>query len=422
VIVEVLAVGTELLLGHTVNTNAATIGTKLADAGVDLQYSSVIGDDHDRMVAAIRLALSRADAIVITGGLGPTQDDITREAISSATDRPLRFSDEYAARLKRWWESRGREMPESNLKQAEYPEGAVLLDNPKGTAPALQLETDGAVIFALPGVPAELEVLLDLYVVPVLAERAGEGVVVSRVIRTYGESESRIGELLSDLYVAKGNPSMAFLATAAEIKIRLTAHASTSDDAERLIAPLESAVKERLGRLVFGTDAETIEEIVFGLARERGWTLATAESATGGMVASRLTKVPGSSQVFRGAIVAYHEDIKLMNLGVPAGIIETHGVVSEPVAIAMADGAAAALGADVAISVTGSAGPDPQEQPVGTMVIAVHTPEQTMARTLTLPGDRERVRTYTTTGALHLARLAMSGEWWSGQPRRGRWV
>ena len=421
-IVEVLAVGTELLLGHTVNTNAATIGRKLADAGLDLQYSSVVGDDHGRMVAALQLAMSRAEAVIVTGGLGPTQDDITREAISAATDRPLRFSDEYAARLQRWWESRGREMPESNLKQAEHPEGAVLLDNPKGTAPALQLETEDVVIFALPGVPAELEILLDMYVVPQLAERAGEGVVVSRVIRTYGESESRIGELLADLYVAKSNPSMAFLATAAEIKIRLTAHASTAGEAERLIAPLEAAVKERLGRLVFGTDAETIEEIVLGLARDRGWTLATAESATGGMVASRLTKVPGSSQVFRGAIVAYHEDIKRMNLGVPAEMIDTHGVVSEPVAIAMADGVAEMLGVDVAVSVTGSAGPDPQERPVGTMVIAVHTPDKTMARTLSLPGDRERVRTYTTTGALHLARLAMAGEWWSGQPRRGRWV
>jgi len=421
-IVEVLAVGTELLLGHTINTNAAAIGTKLADAGLDLQYSSVVGDDHVRMVAAIKLALSRADAIIITGGLGPTQDDITREAISAATGRPLLFSEEYAADLKQWWESRGREMPLSNLKQAEYPEGATVLDNPKGTAPVLRLEADGVWIFALPGIPAELEALMDLYVVPFLGEQSGAGVVVSRVIRTYGESESRVGEMLADLYEEGANPSMAFLATAAEIKIRLTAHAASTEAAEELIAPLEAAVKSRMGRLVFGTDSETIEEIVLGLARDNGWTIATAESATGGMVATRLTQVPGASQVFRGAIVAYHEDVKRMNLGVSADLMETHGVVSEPVAIAMADGAAEVLGADVAISVTGSAGPDPQERSVGTMVIAVHTPEKTMARTLRLPGDRERVRTYTTTGALHLARLAMSGEWWSGSPAAGRWV
>lgn len=421
-IVEVIAVGTELLLGHTVNTNAALIGSRLADAGLEHQYSTVVGDDHGRMVAAIQLALSRADALVITGGIGPTQDDITREAICAATGRPMLFSEEYADRLRRWWAARGREMPDSNLQQAQYPDGAELLDNPKGTAPAIQLEHDGKLIFALPGVPAELEALLDQYVVPFLAERSGEGVVLSRVIRTYGQSESRVAEILADIYERSGNPSMAFLASAAEIKIRLTAHAATNEEAEALVAPFEAAIRERMGSLVFGVDDETVENIVLGLARDNGWTLATAESATGGMVASRITSIPGASTVFRGGIVAYHEDIKRMNLGVEAALIEEHGVVSEPVAIAMADGVAGALEADVTIAVTGSAGPETLEQAAGTMVIAVRTPEKTMARTLRLPGDRERVRTYTTTGALHLARLAMTGEWWSGQTKSGRWV
>lgn len=421
-IAEVIAVGTELLLGQTVNTNAARIGARLADSGVQHNFSTVVGDDLGRMVEAMRLALKRADVIVITGGIGPTQDDITREAICEATGRPMRFSDDYADRLQRWWASRGREMPESNLKQAEYPDGADLLENPKGTAPAISLEHEDVLIFALPGVPAELEALLDLYIVPMLRERSGEGVVLSRVIRTYGESESRVGEMLSDVYEKSGNPSMAFLATAAEIKIRLTAHAATEAEAEALIAPFESVVKERMGSLVFGVDDETIERIVLGLAAEKGWTIATAESATGGMVASRITSVPGASRVFRGAVVAYHEQVKRVNLGVGADLIEEHGIVSEPVAMAMADGVARFLDADVGIAVTGSAGPDPQEKDVGTMVIAVHTPVKTMARTVRLPGDRERVRTYTTTGALQLARLAMSGVWWSGQPKSGRWV
>jgi nicotinamide-nucleotide amidase len=421
-IVEVIAVGTELLLGHTVNTNAARIGSRLAEAGLEHQFSTVVGDDLTRMVATIELAMDRADAVIITGGLGPTQDDITREAISEATGRELRLSKDYADRLRRWWEKRGREMPESNLKQAEYPDGAQLLRNPKGTAPAIELDIDGKWIYALPGVPAELEALLDLYVIPALQRMSEQRAVVSRIIRTYGESESRIGEMLADLYEEDGNPSMAFLATAAEIKVRLTAKSSTEAEAVALIAPLEKAVKERLGSLVFGTDDETIEQILLDLARERAWTIATAESATGGMVASRLTKVPGASKVFRGGLIAYQEDVKRLNLGVPAELISEHGVVSEPVAIAMAEGAAKLLGADVVIGVTGSAGPDPQERAVGTMVIAVRTPEKTMARTLTLPGDRERVRTYTTTGALHLARLAMTGEWWHGNPKRGRWV
>ena len=271
------------------------------------------------------------------------------------------------------------------------------------------------------GSRAELDVLLDMYVIPQLSERSDDRVVLNRVLRTYGESESRLGELLADVY-DDGNPSMAFLATAAEIKIRLTAKADTLEAAEALVAPMEKTVRERLGRLVFGTDEETIEAIIMNLAAERGWTLGTAESATGGMVAARITSIPGASAFFRGSIVAYHEDIKTGALSVPQEVIDEHGVVSEPVAIRMADGAASLLGADVVVAVTGSAGPEPAGQPVGTMVIAVHTPDKTMARTVSLPGDRERVRTYTTTGALQLVRLAMSGEWWQGKPKGGRWI
>jgi nicotinamide-nucleotide amidase len=421
VIVEVIAVGTELLYGQTVNTNAARIGVRLADAGLEHQYSSVVGDHNGRMVETIRLAMSRADAVIITGGLGPTQDDITREAIAAATDRKLVFNEEYADRLRRWWASRGRVMPESNLKQAEHPEGADLHVNPKGTAPGIRLVVDDVVIYAIPGVPAEVEILLDEFVIPDLSRRSDRRVVLNRVLRTYGESESMIGEKLADLY-SDGNPSMAFLASAAEIKIRLTAKADTIDEAEAMVAPLEVQVRQRLGKLVFGTDDETIEKILMKLAGEKGWSLATAESATGGMLAARITSMPGASAFFRGAVVAYDTEVKRDVLGVPDRLIEQHGVVSEPVAIAMAEGAARVLVADVAIAVTGSAGPDPQERPVGTMVIAVRTPEKTMARTVTLPGDRERIRTYTTTGALQLARLAVTGEWWHGEPRAGRWI
>jgi len=420
-IVEVIAIGTELLYGQTVNTNAARIGARLTDAGIEHQHSSVVGDHPGRMVDAIRLAAARSDAVIITGGLGPTQDDLTREAIAAATDRKLVFSDDYADRLRRWWASRGREMPESNLKQAEYPEGADLHVNPKGTAPGIRLVTDEAIIYAIPGVPAEVEVLLDEFVIPDLSQRSESRVVFNRVLRTYGESESLIGEKLADIY-SDGNPSMAFLASAAEIKIRLTAKAATEGEAAAMVAPLEKQVRERLGDLIFGTDDETIEKILMKLAAEKGWSLGTAESATGGMVAARITAIPGASTFFRGSVVAYSTDVKRDVLGVPAELIDRHGVVSEPVAVAMAEGAARVLGADVMIAVTGSAGPDPQERPVGTMVIAVRTPERTMARTVSLPGDRERIRTYTTTGALQLARRAMTGEWWQGEPKSGRWI
>ena len=413
-IVEVLAVGTELLLGQIVNRNAADIGTRLADAGLNHYHQSVVGDNRARMVEAIRLACSRADALIITGGIGPTKDDVTREALADAAGVPLLFDDAFAERLRRYWEARGREMPDSNLRQAQYPDGAELIANPKGTAPGLQIEIDGTWIFALPGVPAEMIPMLENDVLPFLQRQAGgdDAAVVSRLLRTWGESESKIGELLDDLFEESQNPTVAFLASAGEIKVRLTAKAESEAAARALIAPIERIVRERLGTRVFGADDDIIEAVLLRMLKERGWTLATAESATGGLIASRITSIPGASRVFRGGVVAYGTEVKRNQLGVPATTIDQHGVVSEPVAIAMAKGVAAALRADVAVSVTGSAGPDPQDQPVGTVVVAVRTPDEVRAQTLRMPGDRERVRTYTTTAALHLTRLALEGASW----------
>jgi nicotinamide-nucleotide amidase len=416
VIVETLAVGTELLLGQIVNTNATEIGIRLADAGLDHHHQTVVGDNLERVVAAIREALARADALIVTGGIGPTQDDITREAICAALDVPMAFDEAYAAWLRRWWERRGREMPESNLRQAQYPQGAERIPNPKGTAPGLALETAGKWVFAVPGVPAEMLPMIDQHVVPQLQRAAGgaAGIVVSRLLRSWGESESKVGEVLADLFERSTNPTVAFLASAGEIKIRLTAKAPSEAEARAVIAPVEEEVRRRLAPRVFGADGDTIENVLLGMLADRGWSLATAESATGGMVAARITDVAGASKVFRGSVVAYTTDVKERLLGVPDHVITEHGVVSEEVACAMAERASWLLHADVAIAVTGSAGPEPQEQPAGIMIVAVRTPEDVQARTLWMPGDRERVRTYTTTAALHLARLAVSGDWWRG--------
>lgn len=413
-IVEILAVGTELLLGQILNRNAADIGSRLADAGLDHYHQGVVGDNRARMVEAIRLACSRADALIITGGIGPTKDDVTREALADVADVPLLFDDAFAERLRRYWEARGREMPDSNLRQAQYPDGAELIPNSKGTAPGLRIEIDGTWAFALPGVPAEMIPMLEGEVIPFLQRQAGgdDAVVVSRLLRSWGESESKIGELLDDVFEESTNPTVAFLASAGEIKVRLTAKAETEALARDLIAPVEASVRERLGSRVFGADDDIIEVVLLRLLEARGWSLAIAESATGGLIAARLTAIPGASRVFRGGIVAYDTAVKMKQLAVPAATIDEAGVVSEPVAIAMAEGAAAALGADVAIAVTGSAGPDPQERAVGTMVVAVRTPDEVRAQTLEMPGDRERVRTYTTTAALHLTRLALQGASW----------
>ncbi len=254
--------------------------------------------------------------------------------------------------------------------------------------------------------------MLDEQVLPRITAKAGiDSVLVSRVIRTWGRGESAVAEQLEDLFQATTNPSMAFLASSGEIKVRLTAKAASTEQAEALIAPIQAEVVERLGSLVFGIDSEEIEHVILGLARNRGWTIGSAESATAGLVAGRLTSVAGSSDVFRGSIVAYATDLKTDLLGVASETIDG-GVVSEGTALAMAKGARRRLGVDVAVSTTGYAGPDAGEDPPGTMVFAVATPEGARARTLHLPGDRERVRTYSVTAALQLLRLGMSGVWW----------
>lgn len=412
--VEVLAVGTELLLGQIVNSNAAEIGQRLADAGLTHTHQVVVGDNLARIADAIRTATQRADALIITGGIGPTQDDITREAICEAGGLAMEFSDEYAAELAERWARSGREMPETNLRQAQHPAGAELIPNAKGTAPGIKVKVGDAWVFAIPGVPQEMLPMVEDVIIPFLVAESGDeaGTIESLVLRTYGESESRIAALLDDLFEATDNPTMAFLASAAEIKVRLTAHAATSDAARALIAPVADEVRRRLGRLVFAEGMEPVESIVLRMAREKGWTIGTVESATGGLIAARFTGVAGASDTFRGSLVTYATDLKTGLAGVPAAVIDEHGVVSEETALAMAEYGASVLGVDVCVAVTGSAGPDPMEAPAGTMIFAVRTPEDARAFTRRMPGDRERVRTYSTTTGLHLTRMAVAGEWW----------
>ncbi|MGH3651170.1 MAG: competence/damage-inducible protein A [Acidimicrobiia bacterium] len=409
-IVEVIAVGTELLLGQITNSNASFIGGALADHGLDAHYQQVVGDNLQRVATTIRTAMERSDAVIITGGIGPTRDDLTREAVCEATGRELVLNEAYADHLREWWDQRGREMPESNLRQAHHPEGAELLMNPKGTAPGLALEHDGTLIFCIPGVPEEMEHLLVEEVLPrSIARSDGPAVVASRLLRTWGQSESKVGELLDDLYEGSTNPSVAFLASAGQIKIRITAKADSLEKARALIDPVETEIKHRLASWYFGADDETVHRVIFGLLEERGWTIGTAESMTGGLVAASLTSEPGSSAHVKGGLVAYDPELKRRLLGVS----DTSSVVDADTAIEMARGGRELLGADVVVAVTGSAGPEPLEKPPGTVIIAVATPEDVRAQELRMPGDRERVRAYGTTSALHLARLAISGRWWT---------
>jgi nicotinamide-nucleotide amidase len=404
---EVLSVGTELLLGDIINSNAAHIGQALASIGVDCFMHTTIGDNEQRIADAIGAALARADAVIITGGLGPTQDDVTREAIAKVTGRALIRDGKIEEDLRRRFAEFGRPMPEMNVRQADVPEGASIIEQSWGTAPGLIVEHDDGVIYAVPGVPAEMEDMLARAVLPDLLRRAGEpSQIMSRVVRIAGVSESTIAEQLRDVWdILGGETTMAFLAGGGEVRIRLTAKAADPARAHELVAAAEASVRASLGAAVVGVDDETLESVVGTLLLARGWSLGAAESLTGGALGARVSSSAGASEYFRGSIVSYATEVKEDLLGVPAWVLEEHGPVSEPVARAMAQGARDGLKADVAVALTGVAGPTEQGRPVGTVVIAVAGPLGEVVREVRLPGDRNTVRTLAVSAGLNLVRL-----------------
>jgi nicotinamide-nucleotide amidase len=411
---EIIGVGTELLLGQIVNTNAAWIGQRLADVGWDCLRHTVVGDNEQRIADTITEALGRADAVILTGGLGPTQDDVTREALAAVAGVRLVRQPE----LEQWLRERFarmsvQRMAEMNLRQADVPDGARTIDNPRGTAPGLILEIDAKPVYAVPGVPREMEGMLERVVLPDLAARAGEGrAIVSRVLRTVGVGESRLAERLTPLWeeAGAGQVTMAYLASPGEVRVRLTAVGPTREAALQEIAPVEARIREGLGDIVYGTDDETLEAVVGRLLRERGRTLATAESLTGGLLGGRITGIAGSSDYYLGGVVAYATEAKASRLGVDQGLLDAEGPVSEAVAAAMASGARDAFGADLGLAVTGVAGPAEQSgRRVGTLCLGVADASGTATRTLTAPGDRTQVRLWTCSVALDLARRRLEG-------------
>lgn len=417
---EVISVGTELLLGQIVDTNAAWLGEQLALAGIDCTHRQTVGDNLDRIVGAFELALDRADAVVVCGGLGPTQDDITREAIAAVMGAPLVQDDDVADRILELFVSRGRRMPANNMRQALVPKGATAITDPlPGTAPGLISPVGDKVIYAVPGVPHEMRAIVMGAVLPDMQRRRGASTTVirSRSLRTWGESESGVAERLAghvQALDASGKATVAFLASGIEgIKVRITVKAETNAEAIHELDTQEAQVRELLGDLVFGIDDVSMEHAVAGLLIEHGLTLAVAESLTGGLVAARLVNVPGASTWFRGGVVAYASDVKHDLLAVPPG-----PVVSEETAGAMAAGVRQRLGADVGLGVTGVAGPDPQDgEPPGTVYLATaglddrlsdegHARPASVIR-VTLPGDRERVRQFACISLLDLLRRTL---------------
>jgi nicotinamide-nucleotide amidase len=423
--IEIVAVGTELLLGQIADTNSAWLGDRLASAGVTSHFHQAVGDNHERITLAFRTALARSDGIIVCGGLGPTQDDITREAIADVMGVDLVRDPEIVALITTFFASRGRTMADNNLRQADVPVGAALIPQVMGTAPGLICPLGNKVIYAVPGVPYEMAEMFERGILPDLrarmAEAGEEAVIVSRVLRTWGASESGLAEALQGRFdvlnaedadaegVPAGSVTLAFLASGIEgIKVRITARAATLAEATVLLDREEKAdravIEDQLGDIVFGLDEESMEVAVAAQLRARGLTLGVAESLTGGLIASRLVNVPGASTWFRGGVVAYHEQVKFDLLDVPVG-----PVVSEAAAAAMAEGVCRATGSDVGLGITGVAGPDDQEGVApGTVFVGLARPgAATETRELRVPGDRERVRQYGAISALDLLRRAL---------------
>ena len=408
---EIVAVGTELLLGQIANTNARWMSERLAAIGVDVLHHQAVGDNLDRIVEAIRLAASRADVVILTGGLGPTQDDITRDALGVVVGAPMERHPELEELLREKFRSFGRrEMPESNLRQADVPAGVRYIEPSLGTAPGLVADLpSGAHVYAVPGVPAEMVEMMEGTILPELEARE-TAVVRSKVLRCAGIGESALAERVDDLFTGSANPTIAFLASSGEVKVRITAKAATAADADALIEPVAEEVLRRIGDEVFTADDESLEEAVVRLLSAAGKTLACAESITGGGVGARITSVPGSSEVFAGSAVVYRNEAKASLLGVSRATLDGPGPVSEACAREMAAGARKVYDTDLGLSLTGAAGPEPHGgAPPGEIWVALGGDDVTHARGFRVPGERERVRRWAEQAALDLARRYLEG-------------
>ncbi|MFN4032705.1 MAG: competence/damage-inducible protein A [Fimbriimonadales bacterium] len=401
--VELVSIGTELLLGQIVDTNAAWLSARLADIGVSVYRRSTVGDNLERIVNALRESLERADGVITIGGLGPTDDDLTREAVAAVLGEPLVLDAGEAERIQAFFAARGREATDRQLRQAMRPSGAQPLPNPNGTAPGIYAEHQGKLIFALPGPPNEFQPMASQQVLPRLAARTGGRVIRSRVLRLCGIGESDAETQLHDL-IQSANPTLAPLAKLGEVHFRITARAESPADAERMLSAMEHQVRTRLGAYIFGVDETTLEQAVVQQLTETGQSLATAESCTGGLLGHRITNVSGSSAVFLGGVVSYSNALKEALLGVPRAILETHGAVSEPTAQAMAEGVRERLGSWWGVGVTGIAGPEggTAEKPVGLVYIGICDPTAAVVRRQVFAGDRETVKYRATQYALWL--------------------
>jgi nicotinamide-nucleotide amidase len=406
---EVVTIGTELVLGLTTDTNAVELGRALAAAGVEIVRRVSIADKPELIRAAVGDALARTGFVITTGGLGPTRDDMTKREVAALFGKALELDEGVLRSLEARFKRLGRAMPAVNRTQAEVPAGATVLPNPRGTAPGLWIEDAGRVAVLLPGVPSEMRGLLADEVLPrILARRgdAGGRVVRSRMVRTTGVAESALAERVGHIEDEIAPLTLAYLPSPDGVDLRVTAWGLREDDADRRLAAVSARLRERAGADAYGDDAADLASVVLGLLRARGARLAVAESCTGGLLAGRITEVPGASDVFTGAIVAYEDGVKTDLLSVPAPLIAAHGAVSEEVVRAMAEGVHRRFGVAAAMAVTGIAGPGggTPEKPVGTVWLAARLDAETRAVKRVFPGDRGEIRARSAQAALDLLR------------------
>lgn len=408
---EIISVGTELLLGHTINTDAAFVARELSALGINLLFSCVVGDNAERLKTAVEQALERSDLVITTGGLGPTDDDLTKETVARAAGLRLTLDEGSMKRLEAYFA--GRTMSRNQIRQAMLPEGCTVFANEKGTAPGCGFRTAGGkLVVMLPGPPSELLPMLKEQVVPFLAGR-GDGVIHSCMVRTFGIGEGMAAEKLADL-TAMTNPTVATYAANTEMFVRVTAKAATKEEAEALCVPLVAGIRERLGDVVYGVDVDNLESVVVAELIRQNLCLSTAESCTGGLLAKRLTDIPGVSAVFHMGVVTYANEIKTELLGVPESLLQEYGAVSEPVARAMAEGVQRRMGRGLGVGITGVAGPDggTAEKPVGLIYLALSDGRQTWVRRMNPPArvhGRSWLRERATSNVLDLVRRYLFG-------------
>jgi nicotinamide-nucleotide amidase len=403
---EIIAIGSELLTAHRTDTNSLWLTDRLNSVGIEVKAKTIVGDDEPRLEEAIKDALRRSDAIISTGGLGPTEDDITRKVFARVTSRQLMLDYDVLTQIRQRFASRGYQMTPNNERQALIPKGATVLPNPNGTAPGIKMTQDGKLIVLLPGPPREMKPMFDDYVMADL-EKMSRGIRIStRTLKVTGLGESAMDDLIAPIYRQYSNPTTTVLFTDSDLEIHLTAKAETAERAESLADDLAEKLSDKLGNYLYSASGESMEEVVGHRLALKGYTLATAESCTGGLIAERVTRVPGSSEYFLGGIVSYTEAAKSSLLGVPAELISKRGVVSGDVAEAMARGAKQRFGSTIGLSITGVAGPSggTEETPVGTVYVGIADDVGTSNRRMILPGDRHLIRWRASQAALEMVR------------------